>query len=315
MNDPSEQMVETLELLPPWLQPAFAAISAMRQGGRLPHALLLQCPLGWGEERLASLVVTDLLNLSPRLDAQQLAHPDLHWLARDPGALLYKVVQLREALAFMQRTAQSGANKIIVVPAAQCMNAEGANTLLKSLEEPPPGGHWLLLCNEPAQLLATIRSRCQVLTVTPSPSDPAIAPYIRELLGDLQPNATELAMLSFEFGGAPEAVVAALHAEEEPLWPLLQAVLDDKRLISSVAERWQARDTAALLGAWLRYLHGLAAQSSPDYVQLQHGHQSEQLFRLADDLRQARALAARHSGVNVRLLLERLLFRWVTALT
>ena len=303
------------ELLPPWLHPALQIVEDMAASSRLPHALLLQVPLGWCETQLASVLACQILDLPPRLDIETLAHPDLQWLVREDGAQSYKVEQIRDAIGFMQRTAQGNGRKVIVVPLAHRMNEASANSLLKTLEEPPPGGHWLLLCNEPGQLLPTIRSRCQSVVVVPEAGLDTTA-YITDLVAASSPGdvgaikPAELVMLQFEFSGAPEQVAASLLAGEEPIWPLLTGVLSNKDLIPSIAERWNERELPDLVAAWQRYLHALAANNSPDYVSVTGTIDSSRLFRFADELAEAQGLVTYHAGINRRLLLERLLLRW-----
>ena len=121
-------------------------------------------------------------------------------------------------------------------------------------------------------------------------------------------------MLQFEFLGAPEQVASALVAGEEPVWPFLAAVLSNRDLITSVAERWNDRELSELTAAWQRYVHALAANRLPEYA---NGSEKSvdkadpvKLFRFADELKEARGLVTFHAGLNRRLLLERLLLRW-----
>ncbi|MCX5925205.1 MAG: hypothetical protein NT124_02820 [Candidatus Dependentiae bacterium] len=79
----------------------------------------------------------------------------------------------------------------IVIEKADYLTAACANSLLKSIEEPPAGYHFLLLTDRPDQILPTIRSRCTTFTVqsthiqsstdplfhlftTSTPSDPSL---------------------------------------------------------------------------------------------------------------------------------------------
>ena len=50
---------------------------------------------------------------------------------------------------------------MFVIERADAMNDVAANKLLKTLEEPPPFAHLILLTARPADLLPTIASRCQ----------------------------------------------------------------------------------------------------------------------------------------------------------
>jgi DNA polymerase-3 subunit delta' len=63
-----------------------------------------------------------------------------------------------------------GKCKVFIIDEAEYLSTEAANSLLKILEEPPPGVVWLLLASEEERLLPTIISRCQRLELKPVPS-------------------------------------------------------------------------------------------------------------------------------------------------
>ncbi|HYW74542.1 MAG TPA: DNA polymerase III subunit delta' [Pyrinomonadaceae bacterium] len=60
-----------------------------------------------------------------------------------------------------------GAARVFIFEDAEYMNDQAANALLKTLEEPPPTTHLILTTTNPTALLATIRSRCQVIRFAP----------------------------------------------------------------------------------------------------------------------------------------------------
>jgi DNA polymerase-3 subunit delta' len=60
-----------------------------------------------------------------------------------------------------------GAARVFIVEDADTMNDQAANALLKTLEEPPPTSHLILTTSNPTALLATIRSRCQIIRFAP----------------------------------------------------------------------------------------------------------------------------------------------------
>jgi DNA polymerase-3 subunit delta' len=60
-----------------------------------------------------------------------------------------------------------GVARVFIVEDADLMNEAASNALLKTLEEPPPGSHLILTTTNPTALLATIRSRCQVIRFAP----------------------------------------------------------------------------------------------------------------------------------------------------
>jgi DNA polymerase-3 subunit delta' len=64
---------------------------------------------------------------------------------------------------FLAGTAVLGRWRVVIIDAADDMNRNTANALLKSLEEPPPHTLFLLISHTPGRLLPTIRSRCRTL--------------------------------------------------------------------------------------------------------------------------------------------------------
>ncbi|MBN2581102.1 MAG: DNA polymerase III subunit [Pirellulales bacterium] len=64
-----------------------------------------------------------------------------------------------------------GRRKIALIDDADYLNAEGANALLKTLEEPPPRSVLILIGTSPARQLPTIRSRCQLIRFQPLPAE------------------------------------------------------------------------------------------------------------------------------------------------
>ena len=72
-----------------------------------------------------------------------------------------KVDAVRQAVAFSQQTNSRGVAKVVIIYPAEQMNMVSANTLLKTLEEPPGTARFVLATGHPDRLLPTVRSRCQ----------------------------------------------------------------------------------------------------------------------------------------------------------
>lgn len=64
-----------------------------------------------------------------------------------------------------------GSARVFIIEDADYMNDQASNALLKTLEEPQPSSHLILTTSNPTALLATIRSRCQVIRFAPIPVD------------------------------------------------------------------------------------------------------------------------------------------------
>jgi DNA polymerase-3 subunit delta' len=93
-------------------------------------------------------------------------HPDVTLLAPNGPLRLFQIEQgryLRESLAFVP----ASGSKIFILPDADRMDSAAANSLLKSLEEPPPHAVLVLTTSREASLLPTIRSRCVPLWFAP----------------------------------------------------------------------------------------------------------------------------------------------------
>ena len=79
------------------------------------------------------------------------------------------VDDVRQVGGFLRLTPAEGGWRIVVVDAADEMNHNAANALLKVLEEPPSRSLLLLVSHSPGRLLPTIRSRCRRLALRPLP--------------------------------------------------------------------------------------------------------------------------------------------------
>ena len=157
-------------------------------GGRLHHAWLITGPSGVGKATLAYRLGRALLSgraLSTpealhtpsddplfRLVANK-AHPDLVTVERpwDEKRKRYMselpVAEIRKLNGFFARTAGAGGWRVAIIDAADDMNRNAANALLKLLEEPPSRCLILLVCHSPGRLPATVRSRCRRLALGP----------------------------------------------------------------------------------------------------------------------------------------------------
>ncbi|MBV8237723.1 MAG: AAA family ATPase [Sphingomonas sp.] len=158
---------------------ARAAFDAAIDSGVLHHAWLLAGPQGVGKGRFARDAAARLLASSAgdatgertRALIEAGSHPDYRELARlekeERGetrlARSITIAQVRALHPLFATTPSLGPRRVIVIDAIDDLEREGANALLKSLEEPPPGTVFLLVSHAPGRLLPTIRSRCRTL--------------------------------------------------------------------------------------------------------------------------------------------------------
>lgn len=108
----------------------------------------------------------------------------------------YQVKSVREQWLPLAYTAPSGGKwRITVVEDADRLREDSANTLLKSIEEPPSRGIWVLCAPTPGEVIATIRSRCRPLALrTPSVED--VANFLVETEGVSRQQGTWAATLA-----------------------------------------------------------------------------------------------------------------------
>jgi DNA polymerase III subunit delta' len=285
--------------LPGWLATEADRLATQAAAGKLPHALLITAPPGWGETVLANWLALTLLALDPERDASQLAHPDLRWVVRDGAEI--RVDTVRGIAEFAQGTPQSGACKVVVVVDADALNQSAANALLKTLEEPPAGTHLILTTTRPARLLATVRSRCQRRVICP---DRTLA---RQWLTRSGADEAELEQRLFEHGGAPLAVASALASGEALLEALLlEALRPGSRPKAHAA--LLSGDLVANLGRWYRYAAALAAGSwRPPALA---GVSGRSVAAFVGELTWVRRQLLTSNSANGRVLTEHLLARW-----
>lgn len=145
-----------------------ARLRAMK--GRVPPSLLFAGPQGIGKKLVALEFARDLTDETRALDlTQPMAQTESLFFVSPDGASI-KIEQIREALHFLS-LAREGKPLVLIFDQAHLINPQAANALLKSVEEPPPGVHFIFLTPSPALLLQTIRSRSQVMRFAPLPPE------------------------------------------------------------------------------------------------------------------------------------------------
>ena len=120
----------------------------------------------------------------------------------------------RSAIEGLSIGSHRGGNRVILVYPLEMLRADSANTLLKSLEEPPKNTIFILLADRLDRVLPTIRSRCRLLSA-PRPDRLVGLHWLRTQLNnvaDLKINAADVESIYDEQGGAPYAVLESLIA-------------------------------------------------------------------------------------------------------
>jgi DNA polymerase III subunit delta' len=154
---------------------ARASFVAAFDAGKPHHAWMITGPQGIGKASFAYALARHVLSQSMPADqvdrwVRARAHPDLAVLERSlndakPRKLRAEisVEDVRSFIDVFSRTSGGGGWRIGLVDAADDLNTESANALLKLVEEPPAKALIFLLCHAPGKLLRTLRSRCRKL--------------------------------------------------------------------------------------------------------------------------------------------------------
>jgi DNA polymerase-3 subunit delta' len=158
-----------------------------------------------------------------------LTHPDLHVVEKpaDKSAIPVSLLvgddahRMREGLCHdIALRPFMGGRKVAIIDDADHINDEGANCLLKTLEEPPPGSVLILIGTSPDRQLPTIRSRAQIVPFG-ALDDATVARLLlaNELVSDPQ-QAGKLA------GFAGGSLARAAELADEALWAFRGELLD-----------------------------------------------------------------------------------------
>lgn len=147
--------------------------AALAPGAAPSHAYLLHGPGGTGKRTAARAFAAALLSdaapdpAGARTRVEHGTHPDLTWV-RPSGAHEMLVSDIDEpVVAAAARTPFEATRRVFVIERADTLNDESANRMLKTLEEPAPFVHLLLLTERLGEVLPTIVSRCQLVRFDP----------------------------------------------------------------------------------------------------------------------------------------------------
>lgn len=242
-------------------EPVAAFLEALDRG-RLHHAWLLAGPEGVGKATFAYAVARRLLGARPDpalgalgSDPQDAvsrqvaarAHPDLLVLERETydgkTRRNIPVDEARKLPEFFSRSPASAPYRVAIIDAADDMNVNAANAVLKTLEEPPPKGVVLLVAHAPGRLLGTIRSRCCKLAFKAWDLDRA-AGFVADQAGVGADDARRLAEMA---QGAPGRAIqlaaqGALDADRAAEMLLSSLPKADEAMLQAMADTFRGAE-------------------------------------------------------------------------
>jgi DNA polymerase-3 subunit delta' len=262
-----------------------ALLEAYR-GRRFHHAWLIAGPAGIGKATLAYRMARFVLaHPDPRTPAVQRAtslhvgtdhpvarriaaqaHGDLLVLERTVNEKTNKLRQdiqvddVRRTVTFFGSTAGEGGWRVAIVDAVDELNREGANALLKILEEPPRRAVLLLVSHSAARVLPTIRSRCRLLALRPLLAA-EVAQAAATAIGE-DAEAANIKAAAAAADGSVRRALAMLDGEALDLRNRITTLLKrlpavDPRALHALGDRLYSGDSATLaafvdtVNAWL----------------------------------------------------------------
>jgi DNA polymerase-3 subunit delta' len=260
---------ETFEWIGP-AAPEDAFVDALERG-RLHHAWLVTGPSGVGKATFAYRATRRLLGAAPDPQLGRLgspaddlvsrrvaarAAPDLLVLQTQPEdgktRRFIPVDEAREVPEFFSKSPAAAPYRVAIIDAADDMNTNSANAVLKILEEPPSRGVIFLLSSSPGGLLPTIRSRCRRLAIAPPPRASA-APWLSQRAGVTPDQAeTLLDMARGAPGGAWRlAEAGGLDADRGALELLDSIARPDMTKLQSLADGFRGAAGATRFSLFL----------------------------------------------------------------
>lgn len=219
-----------------------------------------------------------------------------------------RVDDVRKLNGFFNFSSAEGGRRVVIVDAADEMNVQAANALLKRLEEPPENATLLLVTHQPSRLLPTIRSRCRELRLSPL-NETDMAEALNQALPETDLDRAALSALTS--GSVGEAIRMtnlsgpAIYAELVGLLSSLPRLDRSRalRLADAAAQRGAEDkldmlvDLIALALARLARAGSLGVTPTPEAAQ----GEADMIARLSPDPRQARRWAEVAQEVDAKL--------------
>jgi DNA polymerase III subunit delta' len=230
--------------------------------GRLAHACLFDGPDSVGKRSTAiGLALALCCRESPGEGCGQCdtcrrilsgQHPDV--VCFQPSTQHYLIEQAREIVATTASKPHEAPARIIILDRSDCLNPSAANCLLKTLEEPFPGNHLILITSAPDRLLPTIRSRTQRLRFLAL--QPKALVQIAKQRGATQAQAETAAAVA---SGQADRLMAALESDvDSNVW----------QVVSSFRTAAAAKQVRAIFDAAAEFSDKESRQDLPEALSL-----------------------------------------------
>jgi DNA polymerase-3 subunit delta' len=244
---------------------ALARLLQAHSQNRLAHAYLITGAQGSGKRQLTLDLCAQVLGCP---SGSVLSHPDVHSIAPESKSRKLLIEQLRGLEAELRMRSSLGGSKFGIIFEADRLAPQAANAFLKTLEEPPPKTHLLLLTELPEQLLETILSRCVEIPLKAplqkdlSPAASAAAEIITAFFSTRNPDLQGGLWMAQQLQALLAETKERIHADAEAAFKAEEKQYKqtvDPKWIEQLEESHAARTEALYIGERTRLLEVLEA--------------------------------------------------------
>ncbi len=286
--------------------------SSMRKGA-ISHAYLFFGPDGIGK-KLTAFGLAKAVNCLQQVgdfcgscDAcrriEKGIHPDFFFI--EPDGVNVKVDQLRDLQASIRYRPYLAKKKVCIIDQADRMNTSSANSILKTLEEPPADTIIILVTSSLEQILPTIRSRCRTVQFSPLAIHD-LERLITQIMTTPPDKARVLAILAGgSIGRAQSLDLATVQERRERIFHLMENLGSSTGIevlfheAKKLADGKNSEDLHQFLDLWVYWYYDLwKYQISGDEKNLINSDQGENIRQ------QSRALPSWQIEENIQLIKE-----------
>ena len=325
----------------PWHNSTWQQFIKAKAKNQLPHAILLSGEEGIGRFSLAKRMAKSLMCINSSATAEDAcnqciscktfnseANPDYTQITLLEDKQQIGVDQIRAVSEFLNYSRSYNTNRVVVLYPAERMNINAANSLLKSLEEPSAHTVIILVTAKLNQLLPTIKSRCQLFTVT-SPNKVETIQWLskyqsKELEHDQSKQISP--ELLFEITGNKPLNAIKLGQEQidnrNQFFSDLSEAIKHKITITEMAKKWDKYDLEILLNWQITHIQDtiksavgqpLSAENHllSNHALTQHLSTEEHWLLYQSLIKQKQYI---HTSVNSLMFVENMIMLWTRSI-
>lgn len=198
-----------------------------------------------------------------------------------------RIEQIRNTISSLEIGAHRGNKKIVLIYPVEAMQGAAANSLLKSLEEPPKNVMMILISHQVDKVIATIKSRCRLIPIGPPTFDVGLE-WLKNRLSSLGVSVEKINAVYRENGGAVLKTVQQLENNTSSLSDFVLEYLINpgqiqKQNISEIMSKIPMKDLILILQKWVLDLTMLTIKLPPKFYPKQVNILSKQISKISKE--------------------------------